>query len=203
MIFKVRDRVFEIDNVHKIGEVVSVDLKNNDIEVLFDDPIYRANKCSFKNTWTYSRTSKELQLIESAYDRLEGVHNTGMAEAAEYLMLSSEPKKYNDNKPMMSLIRPEFQLALAECLTYGYTKYEEQRGDIQNYLKGDGFHYSTIIDSLERHLNAFKSGVSIDEESGLEHLVLATANLMFLHTYEQCERGIDDRIKLEDLDEEK
>ena len=120
-------------------------------------------------------------------------HKTDISTAA--------PKKYNDNKPMMSLIRPEFQLALAEALTYGYTKYEEQRGDLQNYLKGDGFHYSTIIDSLERHLNAFKSGINIDDESGLEHLALAAANIMFLHTYEQCERGIDDRIKLEDLDE--
>jgi len=107
-----------------------------------------------------------------------------------------QPKKYNDNKPMMSLIRPEFQLALAEALTYGYTKYDEKRGDLQNYLKGDGFHYSTIIDSLERHLNAFKSGVDKDEESGLDHLALAAANLMFLHTYSKSKKGIDDRIVL-------
>jgi len=107
-----------------------------------------------------------------------------------------EPKKYNTDKPMMSLIRPEFQLALAEALTYGYTKYDEQRGDIQNYLKGDGFHYSTIYDSLQRHLNAFISGENIDPESGLEHLALASANLMFLHTYENSDKGIDDRTVL-------
>lgn len=109
------------------------------------------------------------------------------------------PKKYNDNKPIMSLIRPEFQLALAQALTYGASKYEEKRGDVPNYLKGNGFNYTTIIDSLERHLNAFKAGINIDEESGLHHLSLAAANIMFLHTYEQCEKGVDDRIKLEEL----
>jgi len=110
-----------------------------------------------------------------------------------------EPKKYNDNKPMMSLIRPEFQLDLARALTYGYTKYGEQRGDIQNYLKGDGFHYSTILDSLQRHLNAFQSGIDIDEESGLNHLSLAAANLMFLHTYQNSGKGTDDRVNIKEL----
>ena len=106
------------------------------------------------------------------------------------------PKKYNENKPMMSLIRPEFQLGLAEALTYGYNKYSEKKGDIQNYLKSDGFHYSTIIDSLERHINAFKMGEDIDPESGIHHLSLAASNLMFLHTYEHSNKGIDDRIVL-------
>jgi hypothetical protein len=109
------------------------------------------------------------------------------------------PKKYNDNKPIMSLIRPEFQLALAQALTYGASKYEEKRGDVPNYLKGNGFNYTTIIDSLERHLNAFKAGINIDEESGLHHLSLAAANIMFLHTYEQCEKGVDDRVILKDI----
>jgi hypothetical protein len=113
----------------------------------------------------------------------------------------NEPKKYNSGKPIMSLVRPEFTLALADALTYGATKYDEKRGDTPNYLKGDGFHYSTIIDSLERHLNAFKSGINVDEESGKHHLALCAANLMFLHTYEVSNKGIDDRIKIKELDE--
>jgi hypothetical protein len=113
------------------------------------------------------------------------------------ISLLEEPKKYNTGKPMMSLVRPEFQLALAEALTYGYTKYDEKRGDIQNYLKGDGFHYSSILDSLERHINAFKSGQSFDVgESELHHLSLAAANLMFLYAYETSDKGIDDRVVL-------
>ncbi len=108
------------------------------------------------------------------------------------------PKKYNANKPMMSLIRPEFQLGLGKALTYGYTKYGEERGSEPNYLKGNGLYYSEVLDSLERHINAFKSGVGIDEESGVEHLLLAAANLMFLHTYENSDKGKDDRTVLND-----
>lgn len=193
MIFNVGDRVLELKNVYKVGEVVSVNLKDNKVEVLFDDPIYRANRCSFKDTWTYSRTSKELRLIESENNRLEGVHNTGMAEAAEYLISTGAPKKYNDNKPMMSLIRPEFQLALAEVLTKGAVKYGEKRGEVANYLKGDGFHYSTIYDSLQRHLNSWVSGDSIDPETDMNHLIHAAANIMFLFAYENGDKGIDDR----------
>lgn len=112
-----------------------------------------------------------------------------------------EPKKYNQGKPMMSLVRPEFIKGVAEGLTYGYVKYEEKRGDIQNYLKGDGFHYSTIYDSLQRHLNEWFSGTDIDEESKLHHLKLAGANLMFLLTYCLTENGVDDRIVLDDVEE--
>lgn len=108
----------------------------------------------------------------------------------------NSPKKYNQGKPMMSLIRPEFQKGLAKALTYGYTKYEEKRGDVQNYLKGDGFHYSTIYDSLHRHLAEWWQGNDIDEESGIHHLHMAAANLMFLSVYEGCGKGIDDRVVL-------
>ena len=112
--------------------------------------------------------------------------------------MSNGPKKYNDNKPMMSLIRPEFQLALAEALTYGYVKYDEKRGKIQNYLKSDGFYYSTIYDSLQRHLNAFWGGENNDPESGLSHLALADSNLMFIHTYIIGGKVKDDRVIIKD-----
>lgn len=39
----------------------------------------------------------------------------------------------------------------------------------------------------------WKMGINIDEESGLHHLQLAAANLMFLYTYEKNKKGIDDR----------
>mgnify|MGYP003640509256 CR=1 FL=1 len=106
---------------------------------------------------------------------------------------SKEPTKYNSGKPLMNLVRPEFVKGVAEALTYGATKYDEKRGDTPNYLKGEGFHYTTLLDSLERHLNSFKSGVDIDEESGIHHLLLAATNIMFLHTYEVSDKGVDDR----------
>ena len=106
------------------------------------------------------------------------------------------PKKYDDNKPRVDLIIPEFTLAIGEALGYGANKYNETRGDTPNYLKGDGFEYSKIYASAQRHLNEWYSGVDIDEESGLNHLQLAATNLMFLYTYSISDKGIDDRIKL-------
>ena len=129
-----------------------------------------------------SETLKE-QFVESIKDRIP-----------DTVKMYEKPVKHNTDKPMMSLIRPEFSLAIAEALTYGYTKYDEKRGDIQNYLKSDGFHYSTIYDSLQRHLNAFWSGENDDLESGLSHLALAASNLMFLHAYITGEKGQDDRV---------
>jgi len=137
----------------------------------------------------------DVKLVESAFVvASRKIIKEGVAKMAGPPIIG--PTKHNKNKPMMSLVRPEFTRGIAEALTYGYTKYDEQRGDIQNYLKGDGFYYSTILDSLERHIGAFKSGVDIDEESGIHHLLMAATNLMFLHTYEVSDKGKDDRVVL-------
>ncbi len=107
------------------------------------------------------------------------------------------PKKYDENKPMMHLVRPEFVKGLAEVLTQGHHKYSEERGEIPNYLRGGGFHYSKVYDSLQRHLNTWFSGDSIDEESGKNHLLHAAANIMFLYKYEISNKGVDDRYVLD------
>lgn len=106
------------------------------------------------------------------------------------------PLKFDDNKPMMHLVRPEFIKGLASALTYGATKYDEKRGSEPNYMRGEGFQYSKILDSLERHLNAFKSGENIDPESQQHHLLLAGVNTMFLYMYEISDKGKDDRYIL-------
>lgn len=109
---------------------------------------------------------------------------------------SNVPKKYNDNKPMMSLIRPEFTKGLADVLTFGFKKYQEKVGESSNYLKGDGMYYTDLYDSLQRHLTSWISGDSIDEESGKNHLLHAAANIMFLYTYEVTKKGKDNRETL-------
>lgn len=154
------------------GTITKIDTYT--IEVLF--PNFLAEKCKFKDTWTVD---------DFSLDKIE----------------EDKPKKYDSDKPRMDLIRPEFTLALGEALAYGAKKYEEPRGDIPNYLKGDGFNYSTIIGSLERHIAAFKSGQDLDEESGLNHLAHAAINLMFLHTYTISDKGVDDRYILDKKDD--
>lgn len=120
-----------------------------------------------------------------------------LEESAKRLCLDDyTPKKFDSGKPRMDLVRPEFTLALGEALGYGADKYSEKRGETPNFLQGEGHHYSKIIASLERHVAAFKMGIDIDEESGLHHLALAAANLMFLHTYSLTDIGVDDRMIL-------
>lgn len=116
----------------------------------------------------------------------------------------ASPKKFDTGKPRTDLIRPEFILALGEVLGYGADKYSEPIGETPNYLKGEGFQYSRIIGSLERHIQEWKMGVNIDKESNKHHLAHAAANIMFLLTYELTEKGIDDRVVLtKDGDEAK
>jgi len=110
--------------------------------------------------------------------------------------LKVEPKKFDNGKARLDLVRPEFTLALGEVLAYGADKYSEPVGETPNYLKGDGFNYSRILGSLERHIQQFKMGISIDEESGKHHLAHASANLMFLLTYELTGSGINDIVIL-------
>lgn len=113
------------------------------------------------------------------------------------------PAKFDNGKSRTDLVRPEFILGLGEALAYGADKYSEPIGEIPNYLKGDGFNYSRIIGSLERHIQQWKSGENIDPESNIHHLKLASANLMFLLTYELSDKGVDDRVVLKkESDEE-
>lgn len=107
------------------------------------------------------------------------------------------PQKFDTGKPMVHLVRPEFILGIAKGLTYGFKKYGEKRGDI-NFLRDKGHSYTKIYDSLQRHLLAWVGGESIDPESGIHHLALAGANLMFLFTYEHSNKGVDDRVFLEE-----
>lgn len=110
---------------------------------------------------------------------------------------SGKPQKLDDGKPRMDLIRPEFLIELGIALEYGQNKYNEQIGEVPNYLKGKGFHYTRLIGSTLRHFTKWCSGTRIDEESGINHLILAAVNIMFLFTYDTSDKGIDDRTFLD------
>lgn len=166
-----------------------------DVEYNVGDKVYipRANKVKFIEKVLISEAENErpfyLMDDNTTYWSNEIFHcDTEVGE-------KSEPAKYNEGKPMMSLVRPEFIEGIAEVLTYGAVKYDENRGSEPNYMQGEGFHYSTIYDSLQRHLNAFWKGESIDPESGKNHLLHAASNLMFLYMYEISNKGKDDRYE--------
>ncbi len=90
-------------------------------------------------------------------------------------------------KPPLSQLDNELLNQTALVLGFGEKKYS--RG---NWRKG--ITYNRCIDSLMRHVAAFKDGVTVDEESGIHHLGHAACNIMFLLRYEADGRtDLDDR----------
>lgn len=96
-------------------------------------------------------------------------------------------KKFDQGKPPMALVRPEFVEGIASVLGFGAEKY-----DAWNWASG--IEYSRLISALERHIGAFKKGEDLDPESGLSHLYHAGCCLMFLSCFQEWGRPhLDDR----------
>lgn len=93
--------------------------------------------------------------------------------------------KFDDDKPLVSLVRPEFILGVAQVMTFGAKKYGKY-----NYRKG--MEHSRLLDAALRHLMADLMGERIDPESGLPHLLHAASNLNMLYDYRVNGLGTDD-----------
>lgn len=80
--------------------------------------------------------------------------------------------KYDDNKLRYDLVPVEAHEGLAEVLTYGALKYDDD-----NWKKVPQYRYEA---ALFRHINAWRKGEVVDSESNIHHLKHALANLSFL-----------------------
>ncbi len=80
--------------------------------------------------------------------------------------------KFDKGKIQYRLIPPKALRAIAENLTYGAQKYAAH-----TWTQVEPERY---LDAAYRHLESFRLGDRIDEESGLHHLAMAATNLMFL-----------------------
>ena len=89
--------------------------------------------------------------------------------------LSEKGMKFDTGKLQYSLIPPETLSALAEVLTFGARKYAPNNW----VLVQDG--ETRDLDAAFRHLEAFRSGETHDQESGLHHLAHLLTNVAFLH----------------------
>lgn len=97
--------------------------------------------------------------------------------------------RYNEDKPRHSLISAWAMRGLAAVLTFGAKRYAEH-----NWRKG--LSWAETIDSLERHLEAFKRCEDLDDGpkgSGLPHIDHVLCNAMFLSEFFHLKRGTDDR----------
>ena len=87
--------------------------------------------------------------------------------------------KYDANKVMIDLIDPRFTEELGKILTFGAQKYAPD-----NWKRITRKDKRRIIGALHRHINAYQQGERYDAE-GLDHLMCATCNLMFLRYLEE------------------
>ena len=97
-----------------------------------------------------------------------------------------ECKRFNENKPKWSLIDFKSLEPLVRVMEMGMSKY-----GYNNWKAGRSF--TETLESLLRHIIAWKETKSTDDESGITHLAHAAANVMFLLQMEQNSPEFDDR----------
>lgn len=103
--------------------------------------------------------------------------------------LESSPHKglrYNSGKLRYDLLHTKALEGITRVMTKGAEKYEDRNWEI-------GMAWSTTIQSLERHLAAFKSGEDFDKETGELHVDHLQCNAHFLSTFYHTYPQGDDR----------
>lgn len=102
-------------------------------------------------------------------------------EAGLTLKLVTQFMKFDSGKLRYNLVPPAAMKELAKVLTYGAKKYKannwQEVDDTERY-----------IDALYRHLEAWRAGEKVDEESGLSHLSHALTNVAFLIHFEDIDK---------------
>lgn len=87
--------------------------------------------------------------------------------------------KFDNDKPMLELVDPNFILGVGGVLTMGATKY-----GVDNWKSASKEDIERIKGALLRHTMAYLSGEVIDPESGLNHMYHIACNTMFLSYFD-------------------
>lgn len=95
-------------------------------------------------------------------------------------------ERKNDDKLRYSLVDVESIEGLIKVLEFGAKKYSPN-----NWQKG--LTYTSIYDSLMRHMTAIMKGEDVDPESGLPHIDHVGCNWMFLSWMMRNRKDMDDR----------
>jgi hypothetical protein len=96
--------------------------------------------------------------------------------------------KFDQDKPLMSLLPFDALRAVAQILTFGAKKYGHHN------WKG-GMDWSRVQSAMLRHYEQFSEGEDVDKESGLLHTAHLACNALFLLAYQLKGKGNDDRYK--------
>jgi len=90
--------------------------------------------------------------------------------------MNNQGRKFDSDKPNVSLVDPSALLGLAKVLTFGAKKYSAN-----NWRKG--LEFSRVHSALMRHLLAIQQGEVTDPESGLPHIDHIGCCWMFLSAF--------------------
>ena len=96
--------------------------------------------------------------------------------------MNTQDAKADSGKIRPTLVPPSLVWAVAQIREYGCMKYK----DPDNWKRVEPQRYR---DALYRHLLAYFSGETNDEESGLPHLWHAACNIAFLIELEEKKHG--------------
>ena len=80
--------------------------------------------------------------------------------------------KYDNLKPRWSLVPPGVMAQVVDVLTFGAAKYSSD-----NWMHVDPEKY---YNALHRHVDAWRNGERLDQETGKHHLAHALCCLMFM-----------------------
>jgi hypothetical protein len=95
--------------------------------------------------------------------------------------------RFNDGKLKWSLVDLDTFEPMVRVLEFGAKKYAAHNWK-------NGLKTTEIVESLQRHINAFMRGENIDPESGLPHIGHMQCNLMFLSYMMQFRPDMDNRF---------
>lgn len=86
--------------------------------------------------------------------------------------------KFDTGKPRYSLVPTELMKGTAEVLTFGAIKYATDSWQTVPEAR------TRYLDALYRHLEAYRDGEKLDDDSNLSHLKHAATNIAFLLWFE-------------------
>jgi 5'(3')-deoxyribonucleotidase len=84
--------------------------------------------------------------------------------------------RFNEGKLRYDLVEPRAHRDMVEVLTDGAKKYADRNWE-------RGMDWTSVIQSLKRHIAAFEMGEDYDLESGRLHMAHAACNVHFLNAY--------------------
>jgi len=133
----------------------------------------------------------------SDYQKHKPIQNTTVdktsrraAEVLDEILKDADNAKgtrHNTGKPRPSMVPPSFYIEMIKVMEAGAKKYSAR-----NWQKG--LEFSSVLDSLERHLIDFKNGVDYDKETGCHQMAHIAINAMFVFWYQSQEmKKLDDR----------